>query len=205
MEKLSRVLLSLILLSLLNHNPVHGGEVNPLFTDEIQFRWRNRNVILATTTSTQDSGLLDVLVPLFQQQSGYTVKTVAVGTGQALALAAKGDADVALVHAPSLEKEYVAKGALLNRRLVMYNDFVIIGPKEDPAKIRFRNRRSPLLKPLSMPRPALSPAAITPEPTFWKNHFGRRRGSSPKALGISSRDKAWVPRSLSPASATSTL
>ncbi|HUK40741.1 MAG TPA: substrate-binding domain-containing protein, partial [Candidatus Acidoferrales bacterium] len=62
-------------------------------------------------------------------------KTVAVGTGQALALAAKGEADVALVHAPSLEKEYVAKGALLNRRLVMYNDFVIIGPKDDPAKI----------------------------------------------------------------------
>ena len=137
MEKLSRVLLSLILLSLLNHNPVHGGEVNRFLSmDEIHFRWRNPNVILATTTSTQDSGLLDVLVPLFQKQSGYTVKTVAVGTGQALALAAKGDADVALVHAPSLEKEYVAKGTLLNRRLVMYNDFVIIGPKEDPAKIR---------------------------------------------------------------------
>ena len=137
MVKLSRVLLSLILLSLLNHNPVHGGEVNRFLSmDEIHFRWRNPNVILATTTSTQDSGLLDVLVPLFQKQSGYTVKTVAVGTGQALALAAKGDADVALVHAPSLEREYVAKGTLLNRRLVMYNDFVIIGPKEDPAKIR---------------------------------------------------------------------
>src|SRR5262252_7442503 len=110
MEKLSRVLLSLILLSLLNHNPVHGGEVNPLSTDEIQFRWRNRNVILATTTSTQDSGLLDVLVPLFQKQSGYNVKTVAVGTGQALALAAKGDADVALVHAPRLGKGICCQG-----------------------------------------------------------------------------------------------
>ena len=96
----------------------------------------SRNVILSTTTSTQDSGLLDVLIPLFEKQSGYSVKTVSVGTGQALALAAKGDADVALVHAPTLEKEYVAQGKLLNRRLVMYNDFVIIGPKEDPAKVR---------------------------------------------------------------------
>jgi tungstate transport system substrate-binding protein len=96
----------------------------------------SRNLILSTTTSTQDSGLLDVLVPLFEKQSGYTVKTVAVGTGQALALAAKGDADVVLVHAPSLEKQYVADGKLMNRRLVMYNDFVIIGPKSDPANIR---------------------------------------------------------------------
>ena len=95
-----------------------------------------KNVILSTTTSTQDSGLLDVLVPLFEKQTGYSVKTVSVGTGQALALAAKGDADVALVHAPSLEKQYVAESKLLNRRLVMYNDFVIIGPKDDPAKVR---------------------------------------------------------------------
>jgi tungstate transport system substrate-binding protein len=97
---------------------------------------KDKNVILSTTTSTQDSGLLDLLVPLFEKQTGYSVKTVSVGTGQSLALAAKGDADVALVHAPSLEKKYVADGKLLNRRLVMYNDFVIIGPKDDPAKIK---------------------------------------------------------------------
>src|SRR4051794_36045446 len=96
----------------------------------------SRNIILPTTTSTQDSGLLEVLIPLFEKQTGYSVKTISVGTGQALALAAKGDADVALVHAPSLEKQYVADGKLLNRRLVMYNDFVIIGPKDDPAKIK---------------------------------------------------------------------
>ena len=96
----------------------------------------SRNVILSTTTSTQDSGLLDVLIPLFEKDSGYAVKTVSVGTGQALAVAAKGDADVALVHAPTLEKQYVADGKLLNRRLVMYNDFVIVGPKDDPAKVR---------------------------------------------------------------------
>ena len=96
----------------------------------------SHNIILSTTTSTQDSGLLDVLVPLFEKQTGYSVKTVSVGTGQALALAAKGDADVVLVHAPDLEKKYVAEGKLLNRRLVMYNDFVIIGPKDDRAKVR---------------------------------------------------------------------
>lgn len=93
-------------------------------------------VILATTTSTQDSGLLDLLVPLFERRTGYTVKTLAVGTGQALALAAKGEADVTLAHAPSLEKKYVAEGKLKNRRLVMYNDFVIVGPAGDPAKVR---------------------------------------------------------------------
>jgi len=96
---------------------------------------KSRSVILSTTTSTQDSGLLDVLVPLFETQTGYSVKTISVGTGQALELAAKGDADVALFHAPNLEKKYIAAGKLKNRRLVMYNDFVIIGPKNDPAKI----------------------------------------------------------------------
>jgi tungstate transport system substrate-binding protein len=105
-----------------------------------------KNVILSTTTSTQDSGLLNVLAPLFEKQTGYSVKTVSVGTGQALALAAKGDADVALVHAPSLEKQYVAEGKLLNRRLVMYNDFVIIGPKEDPAKVHSSKSASGALK-----------------------------------------------------------
>jgi tungstate transport system substrate-binding protein len=126
-----------------------------LFVALLAFGWRSgaqsaesasRNIILSTTTSTQDSGLLDVLIPLFEKQTGYSVKTVSVGTGQALALAAKGDADVALVHAPSLEKQYVADGKLLHRRLVMYNDFVIIGPKEDPAKIRTGKTASAALK-----------------------------------------------------------
>jgi tungstate transport system substrate-binding protein len=97
---------------------------------------QSKVVILSTTTSTQDSGLLDVLVPMFERQTGYTVKTVSVGTGQALALAARGEADVTLVHAPELEKKYVADGKMLNRRLVMYNDFVIVGPEPDPAQIK---------------------------------------------------------------------
>jgi tungstate transport system substrate-binding protein len=97
---------------------------------------QSKTVILSTTTSTQDSGLLDVLVPLFERNTGYSVKTISVGTGQALALAARGEADVTLAHAPALEKKYVAEGKMHNRRLVMYNDFVIIGPEDDPAKIK---------------------------------------------------------------------
>ena len=93
-------------------------------------------VILSTTTSTQDSGLLDVLVPMFEKQSGLSVKTISVGTGQALALAARGEADVTLAHAPGVEKKYVEDGKMSNRRLVMYNDFVLIGPADDPAKIK---------------------------------------------------------------------
>jgi tungstate transport system substrate-binding protein len=93
-------------------------------------------VIVSTTTSTQDSGLLDVLVPMFERTSGYSVKTISVGTGQALALAARGEADVTLAHAPSLEKKYVAEGRMTNRRLVMYNDFVLVGPADDPARVK---------------------------------------------------------------------
>jgi len=97
---------------------------------------QSRTVILSTTTSTQDSGLLDLLVPMFEKKSGMSMKTISVGTGQALALAARGEADVTLAHAPELERRYVAEGRMLNRRLVMYNDFVIIGPEDDPARIK---------------------------------------------------------------------
>ena len=103
-------------------------------------------VILSTTTSTQDSGLLDVLVPMFERQSGYSVKTVSVGTGQALALAARGETDVVLVHAPALEKKYVGEGKFHSRRLVMYNDFVVIGPADDPAKIKGTAKAADALK-----------------------------------------------------------
>jgi tungstate transport system substrate-binding protein len=134
----------------------------------------SRNVILSTTTSTQDSGLLDVLVPLFEKQTGYMVKTVSVGTGQALVLAAKGDADVALVHAPSLEKKYVADGKLLNRRLVMYNDFVIIGPKDDPAKVRAAKTSAGALKAIEQARAAFvsrgdNSGTHTLEKSLWKS------------------------------------
>ena len=105
-----------------------------------------RIVILATTTSTQDSGLLDVLVPLFEKRTGYVVKTVSVGTGQALALGGRGEADVVLVHAPEAEKKYVVEGTLVNRRLVMHNDFIVVGPKEDPAQIGGLKKASDALR-----------------------------------------------------------
>ncbi|HET6319886.1 MAG TPA: substrate-binding domain-containing protein [Chloroflexota bacterium] len=95
-----------------------------------------KDIILATTTSTQDSGLLDVLVPMFQQQTGYNVKTISIGTGAALALGARGEADVVLVHAPPAEVQWMAQGNGTERILVMHNDFIIVGPAEDPAKIK---------------------------------------------------------------------
>ncbi|WP_257311001.1 substrate-binding domain-containing protein [Geothrix fuzhouensis] len=93
-------------------------------------------VILATTTSTQDSGLLDELVPRFEKQTGYVVKTIAVGSGQALAMGKKGEADVLLVHSPDAEKALMAEGSGVNRRIVMHNDFVLLGPAGDPAHLR---------------------------------------------------------------------
>ena len=106
-------------------------------------------VILATTTSTQDSGLLDVLVPLFEKKAGYTVKTIAVGTGQALTLGDRGEADVVLVHAPRLELEYLAKGNLINRRLVMHNDFILVGPAPDTAGIKGVKKAADALKKIA--------------------------------------------------------
>jgi len=94
------------------------------------------DLILATTTSTQDSGLLDVLVPDFEAKSGYTVKTIAVGTGKALAMAKEGNADVLLVHAPSAEMELMDGGFGKERFLIMHNDFIIAGPSDDPAGIK---------------------------------------------------------------------
>ena len=93
-------------------------------------------MILATTTSTQDSGLLDELLPRFEQESGCSEKTVAVGSGEALELGEKGDVDVLLVHSPEAEEEYMAGDHGTSRKAVMHNDFVLVGPADDPAKIR---------------------------------------------------------------------
>ncbi|WP_053368102.1 substrate-binding domain-containing protein [Bacillus sp. FJAT-27245] len=95
-----------------------------------------QNVILATTTSTQDSGLLDVLIPVFEEKYNANVKTIAVGTGQALEMGTKGEADVLLVHAPEAEQAVVDAGNAINRKRVMYNDFIVIGPSSDPAGIK---------------------------------------------------------------------
>jgi tungstate transport system substrate-binding protein len=96
----------------------------------------SKDVILATTTSTQDSGLLDALLPIFQKETGYVVKTIAVGSGQAMAMSKRGEADVLLVHSPAAEREFMEGGYGVDRRLVMHNDFILVGPPGDPAKVK---------------------------------------------------------------------
>jgi len=162
-------------------------------------------VILSTTTSTQDSGLLDVLVPMFEKKTGYPVKTISVGTGQALALAAKGEADVALVHAPDSEKKYVADGLLVSRRLVMHNDFIIVGPSEDPAKIKGLSSAVEALKRIAeakatfvsrgdnsgthqLEKKLWAAAKVTPEGA-WYLQAGQGMGAT---LGIGSEKRGYV-------------
>ncbi|MCU0555455.1 MAG: substrate-binding domain-containing protein [Syntrophales bacterium] len=108
-----------------------------------------KNVILATTTSTQDSGLLDILIPQFEKKTGYFVKTIAVGSGQAMAMGAKGEADVLLVHSPAAEKKFMADGNGVERRLVMHNDFIILGPPSDPAGIKGTKKASEAFKKIA--------------------------------------------------------
>jgi tungstate transport system substrate-binding protein len=94
------------------------------------------DVILATTTSTRDAGLLDSLLPVFERQTRYRVKVIAVGSGQALAMGRRGDADVVLSHAPEAERVLVDSGYFVRRRLVMHNEFLVVGPAADPAGLR---------------------------------------------------------------------
>ena len=96
---------------------------------------QSHKVLLATTTSTRDAGLLDSLVPVFERTSGYNVKVIAVGSGQALEMGRRGDADVVLAHAPEAERVLVDSGYFVSRRLVMHNDFLIVGPAADPAHL----------------------------------------------------------------------
>ena len=117
-----RVLLSGIVVSLL------------FVTGVFSVHAQTKTIILATTTSTQDSGLLDVLLPIFEKKTGYFVKTIAVGSGQAMAMGQKGEADVLLVHSPDAEKKFMAEGYGINRRLVMHNDFIVVGPARRPGQ-----------------------------------------------------------------------
>jgi tungstate transport system substrate-binding protein len=132
-----RLLLVLVVLAAWLGFGVACAPAQPTMPTQAAAARRNASdLILATTTSTQDSGLLDVLVPMFEQQSGYRVKTISVGTGAALALGARGEADVVLVHAPNSETAWMAEGNGTERLLVMHNDFVIVGSEDDPAHVR---------------------------------------------------------------------
>jgi tungstate transport system substrate-binding protein len=112
------------------------GPVTPATTQVANAVPISPNLILATTTSTQDSGLLDVLIPLFETETGYKVQTVAVGSGQAMQMGQEGNADVLLVHSPSAEVTFMQDGWGKDRALIMHNDFIIVGPATDPAKIK---------------------------------------------------------------------
>jgi tungstate transport system substrate-binding protein len=109
-----------------------------------------KTIILATTTSTQDSGLLDALIPLFEKESGYFVKTIAVGSGQAMTMGKKGEADVLLVHSPDAEKKFMQEASGSSRRLVMHNDFIIVGPAQDPAGIKSAKTSAEALKKVAV-------------------------------------------------------
>jgi tungstate transport system substrate-binding protein len=154
---------------------------------------KNQDIILATTTSTVDSGLLDALIPLFEKQTGYRVKTIAAGTGQALAMGEKGEADVLLCHAPQAEKKLVDAAVVINYQLVMHNDFVLVGPASDPAGIKGKSSVAALQ--LIGKKPALfisrgddsgthkkelalwKEAGITPEGT-WYQQTGQGMGAT---------------------------
>jgi len=111
---------------------------------------QSKTIILATTTSTQDSGLLDVLLPIFEKKTGYFVKTIAVGSGQAMAMGQKGETDVLLVHSPEAEKKFIAEGYGINRRLIMHNDYIIVGSSEDQAKLKGTKSSSESFKKIAL-------------------------------------------------------
>lgn len=132
-----RILLSLILLFIVGTVPLLATgqvEARPDVPAALAAAQADR-LRLATTTSTENSGLLDYILPVFTERYGISVDVVAVGTGAALELGRNGDADVVMVHARSLEDQFVAEGYGVNRRGIMYNDFILLGPPEDPAGI----------------------------------------------------------------------
>jgi len=167
---------------------------------------QQKNIILATTTSTQDSGLLDVLIPMFEKKTGYFVKTIAVGSGQAMAMGQKGEADVLLVHSPAAEKKFVEEGFGINRRLVMHNDFIIVGPPADPAKIKGIKSAAEVFKKIAstdslfmsrgdnsgtnaQEKAIWKAANINPEGQKWYQQTGLGMGQT---LNVASEKKAYT-------------
>jgi tungstate transport system substrate-binding protein len=167
---------------------------------------KQKNIILATTTSTQDTGLLDVLIPIFEKQTGYFVKTIAVGSGQAMAMGQKGEADVLLVHSPDAEKKFVEEGLGINRRLVMHNDFIIVGPGTDQAKIKNTKSAAEALKLIAsaealfvsrgdnsgtnaQEKKLWKAAAINPEGQKWYQQTGLGMGQT---LNVTAEKKGYT-------------
>lgn len=162
-------------------------------------------MILATTTSTQDSGLLDELVPAFEKASGYQVKTVAVGSGQALKMGEQGNADVLLVHSPAAEKTFMTAGHGSERRLVAHNYFLVVGPAGDPAHVSGTSAAAAFTKIAAAKATFVSrgdgsgtetkelaiwkKAAVTPEGQSWYLQSGQGMGAT---LQIASEKQAYT-------------
>src|SRR2546429_4289333 len=177
---------------------------------------QSRDVILATTTSTRDAGLLDSLVPVFERQTRYTVKVIAVGSGQALAMGRRGDADLVLSHAPEAERALVDSGYLVRRRLVMHNEFLIVGPAGDPAGLRglsdpvaavrrIAERRAPLVSRGDQSRTHQREQLFWKRAGFssiprndWYNESGQGMGAAPpparRKQGFNPTDPAQSPQ-----------
>src|SRR5512139_451849 len=172
----------------------------------ISIQAQEKTIILATTTSTQDSGLLDVLLPVFEKNTGYFVKTIAVGSGQAMAMGQKGEADVLLVHSPAAEKKFVAEGYGINRRLIMHNDFIMVGPPGDPAKIKGIKAASEAFKKIAAAQALFlsrsdksgthtkemdiwKTAGIKPEGEKWYQQTGLGMGQT---LGVTAEKKGYT-------------
>lgn len=166
----------------------------------------NPELILSTTTSTADSGLLDVLLPVFEQKTGYKVKPIAVGSGQAMTMGERGEADVLLVHAPEAEVKFIQAGHGINRKLVMHNDFIIVGPAADPAGIKGTTSAIETLKKLSAAKVVFlsrgdnsgthqlelkvwKTAGIDPKGQAWYQESGQGMGAT---LNISSEKGAYT-------------
>lgn len=165
----------------------------------------SRDIILATTTSTRDSGLLDMLIPRFEAQSGYRVKLIAVGTGAALQMGRDGNADVLLVHAPEAEETFMREGHGEARFPVMHNDFVLVGPSDDPAQVRGHIITHALQRIAAAEARFLSrgddsgthkkertlwaEAGINPNGTAWYNETGQGMGAT---LTIASEKQAYT-------------
>ena len=177
-----------------------------LITGVTSIQAQPKTIILATTTSTQDSGLLDVLLPIFEKKTGYFVKTIAVGSGQAMAMGQKGEADVLLVHSPAAEKKFVAEGYGINRRLIMHNDYIIVGPPGDPAKVKGLKPTSEAFKKIasekalflsrgdnsgthSKEREVWKAAAINPEGEKWYQQTGLGMGQT---LSVTAEKKGYT-------------
>jgi tungstate transport system substrate-binding protein len=225
-RKLSFIALSLVLLAMLVILPLTGcsGTASPAATAPVQTtaaaattvpattpalttpKPANPDIILATTTSTQDSGLLTVLIPVFEQKTGYKIKTIAVGSGAAMTMGERGEADVLLVHAPDSEVKFMQAAHGVDRKLVMHNDFIITGPPGDPAGIKGMTSAVEALKKIAssgrifvsrgdnsgtdqLEKKLWKSTPITPKGQSWYQETGQGMGAT---LTITSEKEAYT-------------